>query len=67
MSYVTVFDQEQYDGDWPPQNLAAAIEWLKGKLEQVPPEYRHKAEVEFDSCGGYYDDHYAVIRIGYWT
>lgn len=63
--YETVFDQEQYDGDWPSTNLEEAIAWFKKKLKSIPAEHRHTATLEIDTHSGYYDSSYAHIEIQY--
>jgi hypothetical protein len=60
---VTVFSQEQYDGQWPPRGAADFIAWFQAHLASIPEQYRHSAQVEVDSVGGYEDSHYARIEI----
>lgn len=62
---VTLFDQEQYDGNWIPEKLTEAVAWLQGFLEQVPVQFRDKATIEISSVGSYEDSHYAAIEISY--
>lgn len=62
---VTVFDKEQYDGEWPPTDATECVAWFAGKLETIPPEYRATAKVEIESVASYEDSHYARIVIRY--
>lgn len=66
---ITVFDGEQYDGDWPthdyPALLVNAISWFQSKLEEIPVEYRETARCEIDSKSGYEGDHCGHIAISY--
>jgi hypothetical protein len=63
--YVKVFHQEQYDGDWPPGNLAEAMRWIQQKLHSIPIEHRASASLDIDSVSGYEDSHFARISIAY--
>ena len=60
-----VFDNEQYDGEWPPENAAECVAWFSRKLEYIPEEHRATAKIEIDSVGGYEGEHYARIQIYY--
>ena len=62
---ITLFDQEQYDGNWIPGGLIKTIAWLQQFLGQVPIEYRDTATIEINSVGSYEDSHYATIEISY--
>ena len=62
---VTVFNEEQYGGEWPPENAAGAIAWLSEKVESIPEAFRSTAKIEFDSVGGYEGSHHARIEITY--
>lgn len=62
---ITVFDKEQYDGEWPPEDAAGAIAWLSEKVASIPEAFRSAAKIEFDSVGGYEGSHYARIEIAY--
>lgn len=61
---VTVFEQEQYDGEWPPENAISAIAWLQEKIDSIPAVFRANAKIEIDgvTC---YDSGYAKITISY--
>lgn len=61
---VVVLESEQYEGEWMPSDLTAAVAWLSGKLESIPPEHRGSATVEIDSTTRY-DSSYASISIQY--
>ena len=61
---VTVFDKEQYDGEWPPTDATECVAWFAGKLESIPAEYRATAKVEIESVPSY-EDSYARIVIRY--
>ena len=62
---VKVLDTEQYEADFPPDNLVALNEWLQGYLASIPPEYRKDAKVHL----GYREDHgdsiWVTVRIFY--
>lgn len=62
---VKVLDTEQYEADFPPDNLVALNEWLQGHLASIPPEYRGGAEI----CFGYREDHgdsiWVTVSISY--
>lgn len=62
---ITVFEEEQYDGDWLPESGLELIDWLKSKIKSVPPRYRKDVKIEFDStvC---YDSSSAAIEIYYY-
>lgn len=62
---ITVFDQEQYDGEWPSENAADFISFFNGKIEEIPAEHRHTAKIEIDSVSGYEGSSYAHIEISY--
>lgn len=62
---VTVFDKEQYDGEWPPTDATEYVAWFAGKLETIPPEYLATATVEIESVSSYEDNHYVRIAICY--
>lgn len=62
---IAVFDEEQYDGEWPPEDAAECVAWFAGKLEAVPAEHRATARIEIDSAGGYEGSHYGRIKIYY--
>ena len=62
---VTVFDKEQYDGEWPPEDATECVAWFAGKLEAIPPEHRATAKIVIDSAGGYDGSHYGHIEIYY--
>lgn len=62
---VTVFDKEQYDGEWPDGRLVDVIAWFQAKLAEVPEEYRAEARCEIDSASGYEGSHYGHIAISY--
>jgi hypothetical protein len=65
MITIVVLEQERYDGNWPPYNLLAAIEWFQARLAEIPEEYRHTATLDIDSVSGYGGSHFAKIRIVY--
>ena len=62
---VTVFDKEQYNGEWPPEDAAGAIAWLSEKVGSIPEAFRSTAKIEFNSVGGYEGSHCAQIEITY--
>ena len=62
---VTLFCKARYEGEWMPEGLVDAIEWLRHFLEEVPAEFRDSAEIRIDSEGGWEDSHYANIEIYY--
>lgn len=62
---ITVFDKEQYDGEWPPESLPDAIGWFQSKLDMVPQEHRSTATIEISGIGGYEGSAYAEIVIKY--
>lgn len=62
---VVVFDGEQYDGEWPPEDATGCIAWFSEKLESIPPEYRSAAKIEIDVKGSYVNSCYARIEIYY--
>lgn len=64
MKTVTVFEQEQYDGEWMPENLIQAIEWLQELLRSIPEQYRNDAQIEIDLTERYGCDR-AQIKISY--
>lgn len=62
---VVVFDQEMYDGEWPPENAVECVAWFSRKLAYIPEEHRASAKIEINSVGGYEGDHYPRIQIYY--
>lgn len=61
---VTVFDKEEYDGEWPPVDAKEFIAWFNGKIESIPEEHRATAKIEIESKSSY-GDSYANIKISY--
>ena len=62
---VIVFEEEQYDGEWIPNNAAEVLEWLSDKVNSIPEEFRDSALFEVDARSNYEDSAYASIRISY--
>ena len=62
---VKVLDTEQYEADFPPDNLVALNEWLQGHLASIPPEYRGGAEISFGYSESYGDSIYVTVNISY--
>ena len=62
---VSVFEQEQYDGSWPPENGAAFLEFFQRYFAEVPEEFKDSIRVEIDSVSSWEDSHYARISIEY--
>ena len=62
---VTVFDKEQYDGEWPPENAAECLAWFAEKIDGIPEEFRDTAKVEISSASGYEGSSYGHIEISY--
>ena len=63
---ISVFNQDPYDGEWPPIDLVGCIAWFSEKLASIPEEYRDTARIEIDSVDGNEDDsHYVNIDISY--
>lgn len=62
---ISVFDMERYDGEWPPTDARACLDWLSAKVESIPAEFRKNATIEFESASGYEGEHYARIKIQY--
>jgi len=63
---ISIFDKEQYDGDWPPESASGFIEWFNSKLKNIPEEYRSDARIELDSVSSWEDSSYASIEIYYY-
>lgn len=63
---IEVFNQEQYDGEWPPETVLEFMEWFSSKIVEIPEEYQHTAKIELESVGGYEGDHYSSIEIYYY-
>ena len=62
---VNVFDQERYDGEWPPTDATEFVAWFAGKLGEIPVEYMASAKIKIDTRGSYEDSSYAHIEIYY--
>lgn len=62
---VEVVSVEKYDGGWPAENLLGFIDWLSGKLKEIPTEYRAAATIEIGSEHAFEDDYYPTISISY--
>lgn len=61
---VTVFDNHQYEGDWPPENAVEAISWFQEKINSIPVEFRDTAKIEIEGIESY-DCSYVNIEITY--
>ena len=61
---ITVFDKEQYDGEWPPEAAEEFIAWFVGKVETIPEEHRATATIELTSASSY-DCSFANVEISY--
>ena len=61
---VTVFDKEQYEGEWPPTDAAGALAWFSSKVNDVPEKFRGSAKIEIEGTTSY-DCAYARIQITY--
>lgn len=42
---VSVFSGEKFKGEWVPERLVDAIDWLNQKLEEVPAARREQATI----------------------
>lgn len=62
---VIIFDKNQYDGDWPPEDAAGCVAWFASKLEAIPLEHRDTAKIEIYSSLSYDVDHSGHIEIYY--
>lgn len=62
---IIIFDQEQYDGEWPPENAMKCLAWFSAKVEDIPQEFRSTAKIEIEGFGGYEGSAYANIKITY--
>ncbi len=62
---VIVFEEEKYDGDWPPDDAAGYIAWFVEKLNSIPEEYRANATIEIGSRRSYEDISFATLEIYY--
>lgn len=62
---VSVTAAEQYDPDFPPENLLGFIAWFDAILANIAEEYRPSATIEISSTSSYYDSHYATINVQY--
>ena len=62
---IVVFDQEQYDGEWPPENAMECVAWFAAKIAEIPNKYKTTAKIEIESVSSYEDSHYARIEIYY--
>lgn len=61
---VVFFDENQYDGEWPPENAIECVEWFAEKLTSIPAEYRNTAMIEIGSNSSY-DSDYGHIMISF--
>ncbi|WP_029581915.1 hypothetical protein [Bradyrhizobium sp. URHD0069] len=59
--FGSLIADNKYDDD----TVVEVIEWLRGLLEVVPPEYRASARVDLDSVGGYEGEHHSEIEVYY--
>lgn len=59
---VEIFSAEQYDGNFPPDNLQEFASWLDSIVEEIPEEHRETAEIEISS---YYDSRCGRVTISY--
>ena len=46
--------------------LAIFQKWLQEQIDQIPEPFRHAADIEIDSEGGWEGEHHATIEITYW-
>ena len=65
MKTITVFDQERYDGEWPPEPALEFLAWFSAKIATIPPEHLAKATIEVGSTSSYDNSTYARIQIHY--
>ncbi len=61
---VRLFDAEQYDDDFPTDNLVNFAAWLGTLISEVPEKFRTEATIEINS-NVYYDSPMANIEISY--
>lgn len=63
---VILLDAEQHDDGFPDfDKLDDMIAWATALRDSVPPEFRDKINVCFDSVCGWEDSHYAHIQVWY--
>ena len=62
---VTIVEAEQYDDGFPPTTLLDFNAWLQAHIASIPPEYRSRAEILFDSRESYGDAIYVTVCISY--
>lgn len=61
---VSLFDEIEGCGGWPPTKVVDMIKWLEGFLEQVPAEHRAEAEIDIHSVSQY-GDPAATVCVSY--
>lgn len=62
---IVVFDEEQYDGNWVPENLLKFCDWVTDRIAKIPQEFRSGAKIKITSNSGYEGCSYAHIEISY--
>ena len=65
ITQVIVFDKEQYEGDWPPNDATEYVAWFAAKIEAIPAEYRDTAKIKLESVNSYEDSHDVHLEIYY--
>jgi len=62
---IVIFNQEQYEKEWPEENAIEFIKWFSDKVNTIPSEYRNKARIELESITSYESSSYVHIEISY--
>jgi hypothetical protein len=62
---VKVFELEECDGEWPPENGVECVKWFAEKIESIPLQNRGSAKIEIEGVSGYEGESYGRISITY--
>ena len=61
---VEVCSIDDFDSDWPSENINDFLTWINKKIELIPIQFREKASIEISGENRYQTD-YAKIDIYY--
>lgn len=63
--YIAIFNQGEYDGEWPPEDAKEFFAFFASKISEIPEQYRDNAIINISSVSGYEGYSCAHIEIAY--
>lgn len=64
MTTITVIAEPDFNESFPPENLLSFQAWLAGKIDEIPEEFRAKANIHI-SAETHHDFPHAKLEISY--